>query len=649
MRILLRLFVCMLVMGFSSAAWAEDDAVVMEEMVVTATRTAQTVEKVPAQVTVITRYQIEASGAQSVPDVLNSLAGVFVTDLNGNGQNQTVDMGGFGETANRHVAVVVDGRRVNPIDQAGPPWASIGLDNVERIEVLSGSGSVLYGDQAMGGVINIITKGPEAGTQMRFEAGFGDLNTHRMSASLNVGTPTGGLRLVAGTSETGGYRDNSAAENQDFSAKYDHAIGDSVMGRLELSHTSADYEFPGALTTAQIAQNRTQTTTPNDKGYSDVNTLVTGAELDLGRAGTLDFSLSLRNESRYAYMWWTHSFYDMSTFGLTGKYVLDAPVAGMDNRLTAGVDFYNDDYDLDSGFALATLTDHFRHQRQTLAGYVQDELTVLDRLTLNLGFRTEKPDTDLRADKSGTITSADKDESEYAWNMGLSYQFMDRSNVYARAYRSFRYPVVDEYTSLWTGAINTNLDPQSAVGYEAGLRARPMDAVLVSLRAFLFDVDDEIAWSGTQNENVGETRHQGGELTVRYTPLKSVTVYGSTAYSDVEFTKAVSAANNGKKVPLVPEWKSHAGIDMQCPLGFRSRIQYNYVGERYEGGDYANAQPKMASYETVDVYLTYPLKQAELFVTATNVFNEEYTASGWSGSYYPMPEAVYYGGIRFKF
>lgn len=639
--------------GPSWASAAEEETLVMEEVVVTATRTEQAVEKVPAQVTVVTRDQIEASGARSVPDVLSGLAGVYVSDLNGNGMNQTVDMGGFGETANRHVAVVIDGRRVNPIDQSGPRWATISLDNIERIEVLSGGGSVLYGDQAMGGVINIITKKPSLGTEISLEAGIGDTGKESLAAGMRMGDTVSGFTIDASTRNTAGYRANSAMEQDAFSTQYTHQVSDAVSGRLQLEHTRAEYQFPGSLTAAQMAQNRRQTTTPNDEESSSATTLVGGMAVDLGNAGTADIALSYREENRNASMvsWWMYYDYIMTTVGVNAKYVLDAPLAGTDNRLTVGVDYYGDAYDLNTGFAPAAWTNFYRHQRNTLAGYVQDEMTLWDDLTLNLGVRSEKPDTELRADVGGATTTTDKDKSEYAWNVGAAYRFMKGSKVYARAYRAFRYPVVDEYTSLWTGAMNTALEPETSMGYEAGLRVLPMDTLLANVRAFLFDVDDEIAWNGGagQNENIGETRHQGFELSLRYAPVKSVAVYGNAAYTDVEFTKAVNTANNGKKVPQVPEWKGHAGLDLTCPLGFRYRLQYNYVGEQYQGADYANASPEMESYETVDMYLTYRLKNAELFLNATNVFNEEYCTSGWVGGYYPMPESSYFGGIRLKF
>lgn len=639
-----------LAIGPFSAEAVAQTPVQLEEMVVTATRTSRETEKIPARVTVITRDQIEASGAGSVPEVLRNLANIFVSDLNGNGQNQTVDMGGFGETANRHVAVTIDGRRINPIDQSGPRWAAIDLANVERIEVLAGGGSVLYGDQAMGGVINIITRDPEEGLKFRVEAGGGSLDTFKTAVGLNYGTDRGGIVLDAVTRSTDGYRDNSAAEQRSFAGKFTRRLSDRAAGRFQLDYIDAEYEFPGALTAEQMAQNRRQTLTPDDKESMRAATLSTGLELDFGAAGRLDLGASFRDEQRDADMvsWWTYSTYDLATWTLNAKYVLDRPLAGRENRLTVGLDAAFDDYDLDTGYAPGAFDNRFRHGRDTLAGYLQDELALSDALVLNLGFRGERPDTELRADVGGMETVVDKDDAEYAWNAGLAYRFMKRSKIYARAYRSFRYPVVDEYTSTWTGAMNADLEHETALGYEAGLEVWALDSLKAGLRLFTFDVDDEIAWNDFtfQNENIGETRHQGAEADLRYQALDFLALFASAAFTEVEFR---SGENSGRTVPQVPQFKAHAGVELEGPEGLTCRVRYNYVGEQYFGGDYANILDKMDAYQTVDLYLRYRWRQAEVFANATNIFNEEYSASGWSGSYYPMPEAVYFAGVRLEF
>jgi outer membrane receptor protein involved in Fe transport len=88
-------------------------------------------------------------------------------------------------------------------------------------------------------------------------------------------------------------------------------------------------------------------------------------------------------------------------------------------------------------------------------------------------------------------------------------------------------------------------------------------------------------------------------------------------------------------------------------FGLTFRCQYNHLGKRYAGGDSSNVYDKLDSADTVDLYLSYPYKQVEFFLNATNIFNEEYYNGYNYGpgfeSYYPMPEAVYYGGIRVKF
>jgi outer membrane cobalamin receptor len=131
----------------------------MEEVTVTATRYEEQPSDVPAHITVITRKDIAESTAQNIPELLRTETGIQVNDIAGNRRNYTVDLRGFGETAPSNTLVLVDGRRINQADLSGTDWTEIPLERVERIEIIRGGrGSVLYGDNAAGGVINIITK-----------------------------------------------------------------------------------------------------------------------------------------------------------------------------------------------------------------------------------------------------------------------------------------------------------------------------------------------------------------------------------------------------------------------------------------------------------------------------------------------------------
>ncbi|NOQ87761.1 MAG: TonB-dependent receptor plug domain-containing protein, partial [Gammaproteobacteria bacterium] len=148
--------------GISLPAFSEVTATQIPSVVVSAARTEQSTLTTPASITVITRKQIEDSGSTHIVEVLRGQGGVQIKDLYGDGSRATVDMRGFGDSAGSNTLILIDGRRLNNPDIGAPDLNSIALDDVERIEVVQGSAGVLFGDQAVGGVINIITRKPGA-------------------------------------------------------------------------------------------------------------------------------------------------------------------------------------------------------------------------------------------------------------------------------------------------------------------------------------------------------------------------------------------------------------------------------------------------------------------------------------------------------
>lgn len=633
------------------------DLATLEEVVVTGTRFEREVDKIPAHVSVITADQIKRSGAQTVPDVLRGLGGVSIRDLNGNGNNQVVDIGGFGETADRHVAVVINGRRVNPIDQSGIRWTLIPVANIQRIEILHGSGSVLYGDNAMGAVINIITKDVREGLSVDAEAGAGNLDAQRGYGQVHYGKGPVGFQLGIEGFDTDGYRERSAAERRDGFGKVQVYPSDTVTLSLEMNAGKAEYELPGALTEAQRNADRRQAANPADEGQDDEFFTGLGSEFDFGDYGLLNVRLNYREEDIDSDLasWASFVMIESERDGANVQYVLERDLMGHGNRLTLGFDYYDTEYEAFRGAFKGATTNRFRHEKETFGYYAQDELNILDSLILNVGARYEDPEIRLGADLAGFAPNTYVyDDSETAWHLGLAYNFMPGSKVYGRVYESFRYPAVDEFTSLFTGAINTDLKQETAEGYELGTRLSLFSRLLLHLRLYTMDLENEIAWNPltNQNENLDETRHQGGEADLRFQAFRHAAFYGSVGYTDAEFRRG---ANAGKQIPLVPEWKYHAGVDVQY-AGFQGRLQYNYVDSRFFGLDYGNAQKQMDDYQTVDLYLSYGFKKFDLFFNGTNIFGEDYSDYAFYNSfgfpafynYYPMPEAVYLVGVKFS-
>ena len=548
----------------AGAVLAEDekDLKKMDAVVVTGTRFEQEVEKIPANVAVITAEDIKKNGAQSVPEILRNLAGVNVRDLNGNGNNQVVDLGGFGETADRHVAVVINGRRVNPIDMSNVRWTLIPVDNIERIEVLYGSGAVLYGDNAMGGVINIITKDITEGISFDAEALAGNMGTRRAHGIFNYNKGAFGIQLGLEGSETDGYRDRSGSERKGIYGKIQAYPTDTIMLSMEINAGNSEYQLPGSITEEQMAVNRKQAASPNDEGEDEDFFIGLGAEFDFDTKGVFTLRVNRRNEDIDSDMasWDSYMKIESETDSINAMYVLDGDLLEHKNRLTFGVDYYDTDYD-----ALRTSTsseDSFHHTKKSIGYYAQDEYSILDSLILNAGLRFEDPEIDLFSNVFGTPNRHTLDDSETAWHLGLSYIFKPGSKLYARVYEAFRYPAVDEFTSLYTGAINNNLKQETSQGYEIGTRIALASRLVLNARVYTMNLEDEIAYSNItwQNENLDKTRHQGVEIDFRYQTCAYAALFGNIAYTDAEFRQG---ENNGKKIPLVPEWKYSLGVDMK--------------------------------------------------------------------------------------
>lgn len=258
---------------------ASDSATVVPAVVVSAARTEQSTLTTPASITVISRKQIEDSGARHLVDVLRGQGGVIIRDLYGDGSRSTVGMRGFGETASSNTLILVDGRRLNNPDIASPDLNSINIDDVERIEIVQGSAGVLFGDQAVGGVINIITQKPGA-LRRSLKLSAGSYNAHDFYGVTSQQLDNGiNYRLSLNLRETDNYRDHNEAFYVNGFGKlgYDY---DSGSMYAEIQYIKDDLNTPGTLFIEDLKNNPRQVSPNFINDFSDAKTTV-------GRVGLL--------------------------------------------------------------------------------------------------------------------------------------------------------------------------------------------------------------------------------------------------------------------------------------------------------------------------------------------------------------------------
>lgn len=221
------------------------DALTLEEVVVTATKTQEVRKDVPNAVIIIDRNDIQASTARTVGDVLANEPGVDLRTYGDyGGASQVIHFRGMGGDATQ---VFVNGVNVNSPSLGEADVARIPLDNIERVEVVKGSGSLLYGSGAMGGTVNIVTKRPKR-DRMDFKvtAGYGSESTYQLSAEQGMFVAGDfGYYLTAGRKETDGFRDNSDLTHKDISLKLVYDKGKLLDISLYGDYVDRDYGRPG--------------------------------------------------------------------------------------------------------------------------------------------------------------------------------------------------------------------------------------------------------------------------------------------------------------------------------------------------------------------------------------------------------------------
>jgi iron complex outermembrane receptor protein len=636
---------------------AQEEEVTLDEVVVTATRDLEEVRRVPANVTVIKREEIERSYAQTVVDLFRDKVGVVVRDIYGNGKNVAVDIREFGEGAPQNVLVLVNGRRVNEIDLSGVDWSQIPLDQIERIEIVRGPGSVLYGDNAVGGVINIITKKPTK--PLSFQAGItlGSYRFNKENGSLSGSWGPIGAILDFGYSATDGYRDNGFLRTKDIAGTITYNLNEDIALSLVGGFHRDKQGLPGGLPEDLYDLDRRATIAPDDEAETDDGYLDLSIKARFGNLGGFEADLIYR-EREVEDFFTSYSFEDqrnLTTWGFTPRYILDRPLAHFTNKLILGVDAYRWDsrVDSESTFLGTTSYNQLEVEKKSIGPYVLDEFSILDNLILSLGYRYEWVTYDLfQESPRGEDTLRD---GEYAWSIGMNYLFGKRSSAYLSVKRSFRFPASDELIQFFpTFQVNPSIEPQTGYNYEAGIRHAFNDWIEGNLTFFWADILDEIFFNPETftNENYPKTRRVGLEVGARVKPLPWVSLWGNYGYTRPTLR---GGAFSGNDIPGVPRNKGALGTDIDVGKGFMINVRLNAVGSRYYISDWANQVDKLDCYYTLDARASYSWKGLNLFFGVNNITNqkyEEYGVTNGTGTIkllYASPERNVMGGISYVF
>jgi iron complex outermembrane receptor protein len=679
-----KIIIVYILINFALFSYAECQDVELERIVVTPYRYAQELNKTASSVSIITAIDIKNSSAQRVVDVLRPISGVTVRDWYGNGVTASVDMAGFGSQAALNVLVLVDGRRLNDVDLSGVDWSQIPLDQVERIEVVRGSsGGVLYGDNASSGVINIITKKGMGKPKLNLETQYGSYDMNKQRLSLGGGIDNKfSYWFNGGREATHGYRNNSFAKTNDFASKLEYNFNDTLSIHFNSGLHTSTYGMPASLWQDYIDRySRRYAKCGGDHANNKDNYYVFGAKADSLDFGGFDIDFSYRRKK-------TDSYFPTSklntkrnlikTFGVTPKYTLGNSIFDHDNKLIAGLDYYRTDYTSNNYNRITdVLLNLTGIRKNSIAGYLQNEFSILKQLVLVGGYRYESADYIFSYhDNSGWNPEIDTKVkyNQKVFNSGLVYTYMDDSSAFLNVGKSFRFPEVDEFTyndASWQQQLNTDLKPQSAINYQLGLRHKFSDRLKGSFSLFRMNVEDELYYNSTggplgegQNQNYDKTIHEGIESSLDVKLNDWLTFFGNYTLTKAFFD---GGEYNKNEIPLVPRHKGSVALRFLLPKNIIFNITATYVGERYFLNDQANAYSRLNGYMVADTNLSWRCKDLSVTLGINNIFNKKYSEyagvlvnAGWESSsgitwpagskfYYPSPERNFSLKLEYKF
>ncbi len=584
-------------------------------VIVTATRTTQTVDAALASVTVINRKDIERQQARSIQDLLRGVPGVSISNNGGAGKGSSVFMRG---TESDHVLVMIDNIKVGSATSGMTAFENIPIEQIDRIEIVRGPRSSLYGSEAIGGVIHIFTrKGDSSGLKPNFAFGGGSYGTLEGSVGLSQKGSQGWLTMNASGIGTKGFNAcNGSSDAGCFVSESDPALPDRDGYRNVAGSLRAGYRFQNGL------------------------------EIDanfMHSAGKTEFDGSFVNKSVLA----------QQVLGGTARY---SPLDFWRMHLIAGRS--RDDSD---NFLGTLLQSRFNTQRDTVTllndftvaknqlltvgtDYQNDHVKSIDLFTVNSrtnwGVFGQHQTTVAKHDIQLSLRHDDNQQfgSHVTGGAGWGYPLTDHIRLLANFGSAFKSPTFNELYFPNFG--NPNLRPEDSRSFELGTRGKT-DWGNWSLNVYETRIDQLIAFDANTfaPANIDQARIRGFE------GMLSAQIKGwqlNTNLTLLDPENRSSGLNRGNTLPRRAEQSFRFDADRQFGQYYRLGAMLLVEGERYD--DLANTR-KLDSYVKFDLRAEYILnKHWRLQGRVENLFNERYETA----AFFNQPGRNFFAMVRYQ-
>lgn len=635
----------------------------LEESVVTATGFDDVQSNQIKNTTIVTAQDIHNKGYNTIEEILKRTPGVNFVN---NGFGYIVDVRGQGvQGAAKNVKVLMDGSPLNILDMSHAilPLNSISVEDIEKIEIINGGGTVLYGGGTAGGVINVITKKTqEEPVKNKVYYQNSSFDTNKLGFGTSIKFADNFLLDLGYENINGnGYRRGDKRDGENLRGGFTYNISDNQTLRFKATRYKEESKESDGITKTQLNNDRKQAGTTLTE--SDLDRTEYSLNYEIKPTDNLTFSLlgynqkTIRDYDQEAPAGrMTHKtdgqFKDRKTgVDLKGKYNYGS------GNIIFGYEYIKNNSNRSSYGAMymrnrrlfPTSTIDIDLQKNTHSAFIQGRHSLTDKFEGTLGYRYEHADYDIHRTDGRNVINKNTKKSNNAYETGLNFKYSDTGNVYAKYERGYRSPSPTEMVdkSITRGYVLNNLKSEKYDTYEIGIKDM-IGPSFVSLTGFYTNKNDEILIDMPSGhglnwtyKNLQKTERKGVELFAEQY-FGTFRVNESVSYVDAKISKG---ADKNKKIPYVSKTKATLGANYEVLTGLNLTADLNYFSNSVDGN-----YEKIKGYSTTDLGVSYAHKTG-LGVQAgvKNVFGKKYYRYKNGDSYIPEAERTYYVGVSYNF
>jgi len=603
---------------------------------------------VGSSTTIINKETIKENAHLSLGQLLSKFSGINFENLySGVDVKSSVRVRGFGEQATRNVLILINGIRISDMTIAGANLSRVLIENVQKIEIIKGGkASLLFGDGAVAGAINIITKNPlYVEDKFQVKTSLKSFNTRQQIISSAKKFDDFVIDYSITNLETDGYRNNSEYDQSSFNFNLTNFNDSNSRTFAEFKMTDEQTRLPGSILLTDFYENPKQTRFPEDFATEKISSIKLGGEKNFYNENKITSILRLEKKDQYSSMlnWGIRykSKTTLNTAHFNSQFISNKSTLKKDIIGKFGIDIYNSTYKVDANnWAYNQYINKAEQQIIEPSIIINIKDKKITGLNYELGIRSHHYEIDVFNLLSSRVKVLSNNEENYAWSFGADYNIKTNNKIFGNISRSYRSPRLDEIVTVGPSTSINPLKHQYSHEMEIGYENKLINS-RYKISAFRNLIKNQIFYNSTSfaNENYDPSTHQGIEIELD----KKISNHLSFSSNSTFMNSYVAKGSfKGNETPYVPKLRANASLNYKINSKANLSYSYKYFGKTRAGNDDNYILPKSKSYQISDIKLSYNFKNFTLNTFVNNFLDEKYYTNlimGSGNAAYVYPQA----------